>query len=92
MAQQVITLRPQSATRTQETFADYLPGEPPSEQDRESMLAFSQRVNDQDQVLLETMQATRSMPVGGQTRLNASWDQTVMRFQARWRALIGETA
>ncbi len=83
--QQVITVRPQSATRSHETFADYLAGPPASEEERQSMLAFSQHINEQDKQLLETMQPARAMPVGDQTQLNRSWDQTVSRFQRRWR-------
>ena len=83
--QQVITVRPQSATHSHETFADYLPGAPVSEAERESMLAFSQHINEQDKRLLEAMQPARAMPVGDQTQLNRSWDQAVSRFQLRWR-------
>ena len=42
-------------------------------------------MNDQDQVLLEKLQLTRSMPVADQTRMVPDWDQACARFQQAWR-------
>ena len=83
--QQVITARPQSAGITHESFSDYAPGLVGNEQEIREWLDFSQNVNDQDQVLLEKLQLSRSMPAGDQTRLNRNWDVTVARFQQAWQ-------
>jgi phenylpropionate dioxygenase-like ring-hydroxylating dioxygenase large terminal subunit len=86
--QQVIVLRPQSAGLTHETFANYLASDASQTEDlakeRDETYRLSVEVNDQDAALLAGLQSTRSMDVGGRTRLNQAWDQTIRRFQRLW--------
>jgi len=82
--QQVITLRPQTAGITHETFADYMPGKPVNEAERQEILEFSQSVNDQDEILLNNMQISRSMDVSEQTQMSSAWDQAPAWFQKAW--------
>ena len=80
----VITLRPQTAGITHETFADYMPGKPVNEAERQEILEFSQSVNDQDEILLNNMQISRSMDVSEQTQMSSAWDQAPAWFQKAW--------
>jgi phenylpropionate dioxygenase-like ring-hydroxylating dioxygenase large terminal subunit len=82
--QQVITLRPQGAGITHETFADYVPGQPSSEEEKMEMIAFSQGVNDQDETLLNRLQLSRSMDIADKTHMSSAWDQSPARFQQTW--------
>jgi phenylpropionate dioxygenase-like ring-hydroxylating dioxygenase large terminal subunit len=91
---QVITLRPQGAGVTHESFAVYVATDASQAEEfaelREEYDRSSNEVNGQDKQLLESLQKTRAMEVGGDTQPSREWDQTVLRFQRIWsESLIG---
>jgi phenylpropionate dioxygenase-like ring-hydroxylating dioxygenase large terminal subunit len=91
---QVITLRPQGAGVTHESFANYVATDASQTDEMAELRAewhrSSNKVNEQDVVLLEGLQRSRAMDAGDETRLSKDWDQTVSRFQRIWsEALVG---
>jgi choline monooxygenase len=91
---QVITLRPQGAGVTHESFANYVATDAAqTDQMAELRNLYHQsgnEVNKQDVKLLESLQKSRAMDAGDETRLAKEWDQTVSRFQRIWsEALTG---
>jgi phenylpropionate dioxygenase-like ring-hydroxylating dioxygenase large terminal subunit len=91
---QVITLRPQGAGVTHESFANYVATDASQTDEmaelRDEWHRSSNEVNEQDVVLLEGLQRSRAMDAGDETRLSKDWDQTVSRFQRIWsEALVG---
>ena len=86
--QQVIVLRPQSPSFTEETLASYVVSDVAQREELASERAeFHQSVllvNDQDAALLAGLQQARSMDVGERTRPSPSWDETILRFQRAW--------
>lgn len=94
---QVITLRPQGAGVTHESFANYVATDASQTDEmaelREEWHRSSNEVNEQDVKLLEGLQRSRAMDAGGDTRLSKEWDQTVSRFQRIWsEALVGASS
>jgi choline monooxygenase len=92
---QIITLRPQSAGVTEESFVNYVATDASqTEEMAEARAAYDQssnEVNEQDKALLENLQRSRSMDVGGDTQMSQEWDQTMLRFQRIWTgALLGD--
>ena len=90
---QVIVLRPQSASATSETFANYIVSDASQANsladERAEIRRSSLEVNDQDAALLAGLQLSRSMDVGGDTQPIEEWDTTPQRFQRIWaRKLI----
>jgi phenylpropionate dioxygenase-like ring-hydroxylating dioxygenase large terminal subunit len=91
---QVITLRPQGAGVTHESFANYVATDA-SQTDEMAELRCeyhqsSNQVNEQDVKLLEGLQRSRAMDAASETQISIEWDQTVLRFQRIWsEALVG---
>ena len=90
---QVITLRPQGAGMTHESFANYVATDASQTDEmaelRDEWHQSSNEVNKQDVKLLEGLQKSRAMDASGETQLSKEWDQTVSRFQRIWsEALI----
>ena len=85
---QVIVLRPQSAGVTSESFANYIVSDASQAEslaaERAELRQQSMEVNDQDARLLEGMQLTRTMDIGGDTQPIDAWDATPQRFQHIW--------
>ena len=92
---QVITLRPQGAGLTHESFANYVATDAAQTDEmaelRDGYHESSNEVNEQDVKLLESLQKSRAMDVGGDTRISKEWDQTVLRFQRIWSEALLET-
>jgi len=94
---QVITLRPQGAGVTHESFANYVATDASQTDEmaelRDIYHQSSNEVNEQDVKLLEGLQKSRAMDAGGDTRLSKEWDQTVLRFQRIWsETLVGTSS
>jgi choline monooxygenase len=85
---QVIVLRPQSASVTTETFANYIVSDASltesMAEERAELRRDALKVNDQDAELLAGLQLARSMDVGGDTQPSEEWDVTIQRFQRIW--------
>ena len=85
---QVIVLRPQNASATSETFANYTVSDASQAEaladERAELRSLSLEVNDQDAALLAGLQQSRSMDVGGDTHPIDQWDATPQRFQRIW--------
>lgn len=94
---QVISLRPQGAGLTHESFANYVATDASQTDEmaelREIYHQSSNEVNQQDVKLLEGLQKSRAMDAGGDTRISKEWDQTVLRFQQIWcETLVGASS
>jgi phenylpropionate dioxygenase-like ring-hydroxylating dioxygenase large terminal subunit len=91
---QVITLRPQGAGVTHESFANYVVTDASLSDEmaefRDEYHQSSNLVNEQDVKLLEGLQKSRAMDAANGTQMSKEWDQTVSRFQRIWSdALVG---
>ena len=91
---QVITLRPQGAGVTHESFANYVATDASLTDEmaelRDEYHQSSNLVNEQDLKLLEGLQKSRAMDAANGTQMSKEWDQTVSRFQRIWSdALVG---
>ena len=86
--QQVIVLRPEGPALTRETFANYLVSDASQAEalakDRQDVHREAIKINDQDAVILASLQQTRSMDVGGETQPTQAWDAANRRFQRLW--------
>jgi hypothetical protein len=86
--QQVIVLRPRGPDVTEESFSNYLATDASQAAEldvaRKEVGLFLNEINQQDAVLLEGLQDSRSMDVGGETVSSNEWDKTPFRFQRIW--------
>ncbi len=94
---QVITVRPQGAGLTHESFANYVATDASQTDEmaelRDIYHQSSNEVNQQDVKLLEGLQKSRAMDAGGDTRISKDWDQTVLQFQRIWsETLVGASS
>jgi choline monooxygenase len=91
---QIITLRPQGAGVTHESFANYVATDASQTDEmaefRNEYHQSGNQVNEQDVKLLEGLQRSRAMDAANETQMSKEWDQTVSRFQRIWSdALVG---
>jgi hypothetical protein len=86
--QQVIVLRPRGPDVTDEIFSNYLATDASQAVEldvaKKEVDVFLNEINQQDSVLLEGLQDSRSMEMGGETMSSNDWDKTPFRFQRIW--------